>query len=501
MNDSRERKAKLNIVVSLLCQIITLLCGLVVPRVMIMAFGSEAYGATSSITQFLAYIALLEGGISGVARAALYKPLANNDIYKISQIMNQIQKFFRKIGYIFVVYVAVLAIFFNRISQTQYSWLWTFSLVIIISISTFAQYFIGISYSVLIQAAQRTYITQAISIIATILNTVLIIILVNCGCNLLIVKLVSSCVFAFRPIAMSFYVHKKYKLIKHPDAGDDMLKQRWTAFGQHLAYFLHSNTDIAVLTIFSGLKSVAVYAIYSMVVSNIQTVITSFSAGMEALFGDMLAKGEQKKLESTFNQYETMISVITCTCFSTTMVLIVPFVKLYTRGVQDVNYTANTFAILLSIASVLYCLRQPYHSLVTAAGHFKQTKYAAYGEAVLNIVISVVLVKHCGLIGVAIGTVVSVGFRFVFYVIYINKKILKRNIYSFLKRSSLNAGLILFIVAIGDRAIKAIAIDSYFTWVLCGFCVVVIAGIIVLSVNACLYKKDTDFLINKLRKR
>ena len=154
ISDTRAERAKLNIVVSLGCQIIVLICGLVIPRSMIGSFGSEAYGATASISQFLAYITLLEGGIGGVARAALYKPLAENNILVISEIIGEIKRFFRIVGYIFVVYVLILACGFQKISNVEcFDWFSTFALVIVISISTFAQYFVGISYSVLLQAA------------------------------------------------------------------------------------------------------------------------------------------------------------------------------------------------------------------------------------------------------------------------------------------------------------------------------------------------------------
>ena len=96
MADNRTTRAKKNIVTSLASQVVALLCGIVVPRLMIGAFGSEAYGATSSITQFLAYITLLEGGIGGVARAVLYKPLAQRNMDTIGAIMEEVKKFFRE---------------------------------------------------------------------------------------------------------------------------------------------------------------------------------------------------------------------------------------------------------------------------------------------------------------------------------------------------------------------------------------------------------------------
>ena len=98
MADTRSSRAKKNIYVSLLCQIVTLLCGLIVPKMLLDSFGSEVYGATTSIAQFLAYVTLLEGGIGGVARAVLYKPLANNDVNTMSAIMAELRKFFRIIA-------------------------------------------------------------------------------------------------------------------------------------------------------------------------------------------------------------------------------------------------------------------------------------------------------------------------------------------------------------------------------------------------------------------
>ena len=85
---------KLNISVTLMCRIITILCGVIVPKIFLDAFGSEAYGAAASISQFLAYITLIEGGIGGVARAALYKPLSENDVYGVSLIVKEIRHFF-----------------------------------------------------------------------------------------------------------------------------------------------------------------------------------------------------------------------------------------------------------------------------------------------------------------------------------------------------------------------------------------------------------------------
>ena len=69
--------AKKNVITTIFYQLVTVAYGLIVPRLVLSSFGSEVNGLTSSLSQFLNYIILQEGGLSGVIMAALYKPLAN----------------------------------------------------------------------------------------------------------------------------------------------------------------------------------------------------------------------------------------------------------------------------------------------------------------------------------------------------------------------------------------------------------------------------------------
>ena len=501
MSDKREKLAKFNIYSSLLYQLVMMVSGIIVPKLLISNFGSELYGATTSIAQFLGYIALLEGGIGGIARAALYKPLAENNIIKINAVLGEIKHFFKIVGYIFIAYVLLLACGYQNISNIEaLDWTATFFLVIAISISTFAQYFIGISYAVLVEAAQKSYVLNVIRIATTVLNVISIIFLINLGCNIIIVKLVSGCVFALGPVLQLIYVKKNYIIEKTPRQ-KDALQNKWTGIGQHIAYFLHSHTDVVVLTIFANLLWVAVYSVYNMVIAAIQSIVSSFSTGMEALFGDMYAKKEYDLLRKTFGEYETLISCIAVFLFSTTIVLITPFIKLYTNGITDVDYIQPLFGIVLSIASVLYSMRTPYGSMVVAAGRFKETRWAPYGEAIINIVLSILLLKRWGIIGVAVGTVCAVAFRFVFYAYYVSNNIINRSIKMWYKRLGLNTAMIVCIVVLGNIAVTKIQMTNYLYWALAGILVSVISGIITFAGNYCFFRDETKGALRRIIKK
>lgn len=105
-------KIKRNIVFTILLQLMMIINNLVVPRCILSYFGSSANGLLTSILQFLNYISIIEGGISSVVLAELYKPLVSGDTSHISGIVVAAERFFRKIGFIFCIYMVCVGIFY-----------------------------------------------------------------------------------------------------------------------------------------------------------------------------------------------------------------------------------------------------------------------------------------------------------------------------------------------------------------------------------------------------
>ena len=222
----RSKKAIVNIITSLLLQLVTLICGFIVPRLIIKSFGSNVNGLISSITQFLAYITLLESGFGPVVKSILYKPIAERNQEEIKKILKASEKFFRIISYIFIAYIIILCFALPTIVSNEFDVGFTLSLVIIISISTFAEYYFGMTYKLYLQAEQKTYITSFIQIGTTILNTIIIVLLIFWGQNIQVVKLASALIFVLRPILQNVYVKKKYKINLKNTSSDYKIKQK-----------------------------------------------------------------------------------------------------------------------------------------------------------------------------------------------------------------------------------------------------------------------------------
>ena len=147
---------KKNLVSALINQFATIIYGLILPRMIITTFGSEVNGMISSISQFLSFISLLEGGLGAVVLAELYYPLEQKDDEKIKDILLACHSFFTKLGIVFLCYTIVIAGVFAYAEQGQYSATFVVLLVIILSISTLSQYLFAITSKLLLQANQKS---------------------------------------------------------------------------------------------------------------------------------------------------------------------------------------------------------------------------------------------------------------------------------------------------------------------------------------------------------
>lgn len=438
----RAKKTIINIISSVALQLITIICGFIVPRLIIGTYGSNVNGLIQSITQFLAYITLFESGFGPVLKSVLYKPIANKDKATIAEILKTSEKFFRKIAVIFLVYILVLCIVFPIIVNGEFSNIFTISLVLIIAISTFAEYYFGMTYKLYLQAEQKTYVISIIQISTLLINTIIIVALIKFGASIQVVKLVSAVIFVLRPIIQNLYVKKKYNInlkqaknINLKQAkGDYKIEQKWDGLAQHIAFVVHQKTDIVIVTLCSNMAEVSVYSIYALIINKIKNLVQSFVGGVDAAFGDMLAKGEQDNLNRAFKKYENLYLTLATIVFSGTFCLIIPFVKFYTKGITDINYIRPLFAYIMVIAEFICIIRQPYNDLVKVAGHFKQTRIGAWIEAISNIVISLILVWQFGLVGVAVGTLFAMAFRTIEFMYHTSKYILNRSVwYTFRK--------------------------------------------------------------------
>lgn len=497
--ESNKRVTILNVVISLIYEIVVLIYGLIVPRLIIGTFGSDVNGLVSSISQFLSLITIIEGGVGGVIKAALYKPLAERDDKKLSAVFNAASAFYKKISIIYLIYGFFVAILYPLFFNVRFSWPFTATLIMIIASQTFIQYFFSVNLRALINADRKGFVVSLISIIMQIASLIITVTVLKIYPNILILKGISIAIYIFQPILYGRYVNRHYKIDKNEPHDEIALKQRWDGFGHNLAFFIHSNTDTVLLTIFGTFFEVSVYSVYFMIVFALKTLVSSVSTAITPTIGNILIKGNDEEKNIAFDIYNFVNNTITTFCFTCGIILITPFVMVYTSGVTDVDYFHPWLGVLLMLAEAMYCYRDPYISIAYSSGHFKQTSIYAYIEALMNIVLSIVLYFLLGIEGVALGTFLSMTIRSVAHLIYLKKNLLKRPI----KKSIISYLCQLFIILTTMLITYVIKIDvlNYYQWFLYALIVSGIALILSIIFNFIFERRILKITLSFLLKK
>lgn len=484
---TRKQKFIINSSSSLIHQVVTVICGLILPRAFISYFGSDINGLVASIRQFITIISFLELGIGAVVQASLYSPLAHKNHDEISAIIVSSNRFFRNLGKILLLYVILLFFLYPTFSNVSFSFVFTSTLILILSLSTFAQYYFSISYQLLFNADQLAFIPLITNTGLTIINTVLVLILIKLKFSLHTVMLMSAVIFFIKPVLYQLLVRNRYNLNLHIEYSSEPIKQKWNGIAQHISAVVLSGTDVIVLTIFSSLGFVSVYSVYSMIVNGIKQIVISSTAGIMSLFGNMLANNEDEKLKQVFRKYVWYKHTIVVFLFTITGILIVPFISVYSSGFKDFNYIYPTFGIILTIAQAFYCLRTPYNQVVLAAGHFKETQNSAIIEASINILVSIVLVIKFGLVGVAVGTAVAMGYRTIYLAWYLSSNIINFEMSDFFKHLFVDFVSVVLMVLL--TRILSFQVSTYMEWFFLAIKITGICGFASVLVNLIFYPK------------
>ena len=494
---NRSKKGFLNMSSHLLDQAVTAVCGFIVPKLVLESFGSELNGVVSSVTHFLGIIALLESGFGSVAKTAFYKPLAAHNPKSISGVYNATESFFHRIALIFLGYCVILSLVFPLIKESSFDYFFTMTLVLILGIKSFMQYYFGISYTLLFNADQCGYVSGFLQVIAIVLNAILTVVLLNLGAGVHLVKLVSAGVFVIKPIVMNVYGRKKYKIDRKIPKDEKSLSQKWDNLGQSIALYVHTKTDSILITLFLNFSEVSVYSVYSLVTTSLSAVITSISSGFVAGLGNMYAKNEKRAFDKVFSLYEFVNTAISFLFYTMAFILIVPFVKIYTANITDVDYIRPLFGGIIIVSELLYCLRLPYYYMITNARHFKQIKKGAYVEVGLNIVLSLILINSLGITGLAIGTGIAMLFRTSHIVAYCSKNIIKRSPLIAIKRVTVNlfAAVCTFLLSKFISFETSDFIDLFIYAIIIGIIALIVIGV----ANFIFFRDDFKVMFNKIK--
>lgn len=423
-----NKKIARNLFCSILSQAVTICLGLVVPRLILIGYGSETNGLLTSVTQMLVYLQLFEAGVHLVAVQSLYKPVSIDDKESINHILAAVHVSYKKTG---IYYLGVLIAFAlgypYLIAESTLSYCTIFCVVLFSGLGNVILFFFQGKYKILLQAEGKNYIITNLQTIITVLNQAARIVCISLGCNIAVVVLVSFAISMIQAVYICMLIRKKYSWVDLKSTPNfDAISQRNFALVHQLAGMVFQNTDVLIITAFCGLKVVSVYSIYKLVTSHLSALLNSLYNSISFVLGQFF-NTDKIRFIKTIDVVDVYFSGACFSVYTVAAVLFIPFINLYTRDVMDINYSDTKLALLFIVVELLTFSRMPMLNTINYAGHFKDTLPQTLIETGINLIVSLVGVEFFGIYGVLLGTIAALIYRNIDVFLYANHKILNRS--------------------------------------------------------------------------
>ncbi len=428
--ESRTNKFIKNILGSIFLQIVTIAVGFITPQLMLRTFGSEINGIVSSIAQFVSYIALVEAGLGNAVVYALYKPLAGHNTAARDRILAAAKISYNRVGVIFVILGIVLALLYPFIGKTSMLSYWELvALVAVLCLNGAVNFFILAKYRAILTADQCGYLISISSAIQILLHLGLIYGMIKLGFNIILVRGVPLSSLFVTSIILWVILRCKYGEINF-NATPNMaaLNARWDAMFLQILGVIQNGAPVIIMTKLLDFKVISVYAVYSMLAGSVASCITVFTSGLGAAFGDICALNDRILLKQTTENFRaafyTFISIVYATMLSTFL----PFMKLYTNGIDDTNYILPVFAILVTVRGILQNISAPFGMLIFSSGKFRVVRRMNIISLIFTIGLGTIFTKIWGIYGIMIALCVADLYSFMEYLYIVPRNIVSVSI-------------------------------------------------------------------------
>lgn len=456
-----SKNTKYNLLFGILSQAVSIILGVILPRLFLANYGSEINGLLSSVTQIYAYIALVEAGIGTASLQALYRTVGKQDRCGTNSILAAINNYYKRTGVIYLFCIFAFATVYPFLIHSDIPHTTIILVIVFNGLGNVVNFFFQGKYKLLLQAEGKNYVITNLNTVIHIATNFAKIYFVAAGFDVVVVQIAAFTVSLLQMIYISWYIKKRYAWIDLSVTPDyTSIAQSKNVLIHQLSGLVFNNTDTIILTFICGLKTVSVYSMYVLLFGMVSTFLNTVTDSVSFVFGQTYHT-DRKQYVQILELYELYYMALVFALYAVASCFILPFLFIYTRGVTDIDYVNAYLPYFFVSTYLLSCGRKSSNLTINFAEHFRLTQWRSILESVINIVVSLACVFHFGIYGVLLGTIAALLYRTNDMIIYANQKILHRSPWKTYRRWLVNLALFIAVTVLSKLLFAHIALDTY----------------------------------------
>ncbi|MDM0988976.1 oligosaccharide flippase family protein [Clostridium perfringens] len=406
----RTENAVKNIFMGLIAQVVIIILGFISRKVFIDNLGTEYLGINGLLTNVLSMMVLIESGIGISIVYNLYKPLAEDNKEKIAALVNLYKNAYKVLAFIMIGISIMLYPLLGKLMKTENQISELILVYSIFVIKNVISYLNAYKWA-LINADQKGYVLTRNNLIFQVVTTISKIIILITTKNYLLFLLIELFIFIIQNFFNTKvvkriypYLNDKVNVSLDSETKNNINKNIRAMFLHNIGGYLVFSTDNILISSFINVSTVGLYSNYTMIIGQLSGLLSPVISGIGAGVGNLIATENEEKIYEIFKT--TFFISFWIYSFATIFLynLLEPFINWWIGE----GYLLNKFVFLVVLFNFyINGMRSVIGTYKSKAGLFVQDKYMPALEGVVNLVISLILIKYLGLVGVFLGTTIS----------------------------------------------------------------------------------------------
>ncbi len=407
---SRAKKTIRNLKVEVIFQIVGLFISMVVRTVFIQYLGKDLLGLSGLYTNIVTLLSIAELGIGSSITFALYEPISKQKYGLVLAILRTVKKFYISVSLVILVAGMTLIPFLHLVIEELVSIEYYLHYYILFLMNSCISYLMVYKQHLIIADQKLYQVTKIIQLfeITTKLLQLVVLVVSQSYMIFLSIRIITT---ILKNIYISKHADTSYKYlqdksdIKIPDETKaHIIKNIKGNISHKLGSVVVNATDNIVLSTFVGLATVGIYSNYLMIIGFLNKFSSMIFNASRASIGNLNVTEDRNSNYCVFNQLYLLTTWMFGFISISLLSLFNPFIQLWLGD----SFLLNDMTVLVIVVNLYITgMRKPIILFTETMGLFWFGRYKPIFESIINLIVSIILVKYLGILGVLLGTLTS----------------------------------------------------------------------------------------------
>jgi len=405
-----KKKSILNVSISITFKILTMVLAIVVRRCLIRICGNEVNGLNALYLSIIGFLTVAELGVGSAITFCMYRPIVNGDNEKVSALYHLFRRWYMTVGGIILAAGLALTPFIHHFAR-DYAQLDVdlYATFLLMLISVVLTYLFG-AKTALINAYKNNYITTAINSGGLLLQYVLQIMVLMATGSFKAYLICRSIAVLTQWSITEIVTRKKYGVILCNNAkidGDTRLavtKNVKAMFMHKIGALLVNTVDSVVISIFIGVAALGKYSNYTTIQASMDGIIKLVFSSLTSVVGHMYAQKSREVAKSYCEGFHMINFAIGTVFYLGYYAVIDPVIAILFAEELVVE---QSISLVITLNGFVQFMRSNTLIFRDATGTFYNDRWKPLFEGLANLVLSVLLVKRIGVVGVIVATIIT----------------------------------------------------------------------------------------------